>query len=233
MTAQQSTAAFTSTCVGVKTMSDSTADHAALMNETYRYQRLFYDLTRAWFLFGRDHLIRDLAPPNDARILEIACGTGRNLQKIGRRWPDQRLYGLDISSEMLRTARAKLGARANLVEADATAFDPGEVFGAETFDRIVMSYCISMIPNWEEALEKAVHHLAPGGSLHVVDFGDQRNLPRWFRSLLRTWIGRFHVTPRADMPDVLARIAERRGDVAESRELYVGYAQYGVIRRTI
>jgi S-adenosylmethionine-diacylgycerolhomoserine-N-methlytransferase len=211
-------------------MSDRTASHAALMNETYRHQRLIYDLTRAWFLFGRDHLIRDLAPSEDARILEVACGTGRNLREIGRRWPGRHLYGFDISSEMLRTARAKLGDGATLAEADATRFEPGPLLGADAFDRIVLSYCLSMIPDWEAAVSEAARHLAPGGSLHVVDFGDQRDLPGWFRSALRSWIGRFHVTPRDALGEVLDRTASKVGGTATVRPLHRGYARYGVLR---
>ena len=37
--------------------------HAALMDRTYRHQRLIYDATRAWFLLGRDHLIAHLDVP--------------------------------------------------------------------------------------------------------------------------------------------------------------------------
>ena len=37
-------------------------DHGALMDRVYRHQRHFYDLTRRWYLLGRDRLIADLAP---------------------------------------------------------------------------------------------------------------------------------------------------------------------------
>lgn len=211
-------------------MTDQTMTHAALMNETYRYQRLVYDLTRAWFLLGRDCLIEDLAPQPDARILEVACGTGRNLRKIVRRWPGRTLYGLDISNEMLRTARARLGSRARLAEADATRFDPNALFGEREFDRILLSYGISMIPDWEEAIAEAVRHLAPGGSLHVVDFGDQRHLPAWFRLMLVRWIGRFHVTPRLSLEKALNRIAATAGGTVAFSQIHRSYAQYGVIR---
>ena len=119
-------------------MADMT--HARLMDDTYRYQRLIYDATRAWFLLGRDHLIAHLDARPGARVLEIACGTGRNLDHVARRYPGAQLYGLDISGEMLRSARAKLGARAHLALADACAFNPGALFGVAQFDRIILSY---------------------------------------------------------------------------------------------
>ena len=79
--------------------------HAALMDQTYRHHRRIYDLTRAWFLLGRDHLIADLDVPAGGRVLEIACGTGRNLDHIARRYPGCALCGLDISEQMLASAR--------------------------------------------------------------------------------------------------------------------------------
>ena len=62
-------------------------------------------------------------------MLELACGTGRNLDHIGRRHPGARLFGMDISAEMLRSADAKLGTRATLAQGDACAFDGAALFG--------------------------------------------------------------------------------------------------------
>jgi S-adenosylmethionine-diacylgycerolhomoserine-N-methlytransferase len=45
--------------------------------------------------------------------------------------------------------------------------------------------------------------LSPGGQLHIVDFGQQEDLPRWFRTMLKAWLAKFHVTPRADLREVL------------------------------
>lgn len=205
--------------------------HAELMDRTYRLQRRFYDLTRAWYLLGRDHLLADLDPPPDGRVLELACGTGRNLDRIFRQHPGLRLYGLDISREMLASAEAKLNNRAFLARADACRFSGPQIFGAAGFDRIVLSYAVSMIPDWETAIANAVEHLAPGGSLHIVDFHDQSGLPRWFRGMLWSWLARFHVTPRTGMADSVDAIARARGCSASWTPLYRGYAQYAVIRR--
>ncbi|KMW57647.1 hypothetical protein AIOL_002612 [Candidatus Rhodobacter oscarellae] len=204
------------------------ATHSALMDQIYRRQRLVYDATRKFYLLGRDHALRQLNPDADANILEIACGTGRNLEKIDLRYPGRSLYGLDISSEMLISAQAKLGARARLALGDACAFDPADVFGRGKFDRIVMSYCVSMIPQWQSAIREAVDHLAPGGELHIVDFGDQSQMPRWFDKGLRGWLRRFHVEPRDDLPRFLASLPE--ADVT-LRPLLRSYAQYACLRK--
>lgn len=205
--------------------------HAALMDRTYRHQRRFYDLTRAYYLLGRDHLIADLAPPAGGSVLEIACGTGRNLDLIGRRHPKARLFGLDISEEMLDSARAKLRHRAWLARADACAFDGRALFEEPGFDRVVLSYSASMIPDWQGALAAALGAVAPGGALHVVDFGSQARLPGWFRRGLRGWLARFHVTPRDALRAELERLAAETGATCRWRSLYRDYAQYAVVTR--
>ena len=107
------------------------------------------------------------------------------------------------------------------------------LFGVERFDRVFLSYSLSMIPDWQSALAEAARHLAPGGKLYVVDFGTQSKLPKWFRFGLRAWLGKFHVTPRDDLGPTLARIADAIGGHAWSRELFRGYAHYGVLIRPV
>lgn len=208
-----------------------TAAPGARVDATYRYQRRSYDLTRRYYLLGRDRLIADLDPPDHGHVLKIACGTGRNLARIAARYPGRRLYGLDISEEMLRSARARLGTRAELRRADACSFDAAELFGRTTFDRIVLSYSLSMIPDWRGALAHAAAHLAPGGALHIVDFGTRAGLPGRFRTGLLAWLARFHVRPRQDLSPAVAALAGQTGAGAESRSLYRDHALACVLRQ--
>ena len=60
------------------------------MNRMYRRQRHIYDGTRRYYLLGRDQLISSLQPDAGASVLEIGCGTGRNLVLAGRLYPDAR-----------------------------------------------------------------------------------------------------------------------------------------------
>jgi S-adenosylmethionine-diacylgycerolhomoserine-N-methlytransferase len=203
--------------------------HAALMDEVYRGQRHIYDLTRKYYLFGRDTLIAGLAAEPGMGVLEIACGTGRNLAKIGQQWGENRLYGLDISSEMLKSARANLGPSAVLGQGDACSFDPREVLGEAYFDRIVLSYSLSMIPDWEAALDRAAGLLASNGQLHIVDFDDLTGLPRPLAAGLRRWLNRFHVAPRVALPEVAASVAATRGLTLTTRRGPLGYFHLHVL----
>jgi S-adenosylmethionine-diacylgycerolhomoserine-N-methlytransferase len=210
--------------------------HARAMDAQYALQRHVYDLTRKYYLLGRDRLIRNLAVPFGGSVLEVGVGTGRNLALAARRYRKARLYGLDISAQMLKSAerniaRAGAAERTALARADATAFDPQWLFGEAGFDRVYISYSLSMIPDWEAALVQALSVVAPGGSLHIVDFGQQEGLPRWFRNMLRAWLNKFHVTPRERLFEVARREAAALGARAHVRPLYRGYAWEAVIER--
>ncbi|MHC2296968.1 ubiquinone/menaquinone biosynthesis C-methylase UbiE [Rhizobium mongolense] len=69
----------------IRTIVDEKAEkHANLMDGMYRYQRHIYDLTRKYYLLGRDRTIRNLDIAEGGTLLEVGCGTGR---KPGTRTP--------------------------------------------------------------------------------------------------------------------------------------------------
>ncbi|MDO9382642.1 MAG: class I SAM-dependent methyltransferase [Hyphomicrobiaceae bacterium] len=215
---------------------DLDRDAARHMDGIYRTQRHIYDATRKFYLLGRDSMLDGLQPPAGGSVLEIGCGTGRNLVAAARRYPGPRLYGFDISEEMLSTARqsiarANLADRVTLATGDASRFSANELFGVASFDRVFISYAVSMIPPWREALACAMTAVAPGGELHVVDFGQQAGLPAWFQAGLTAWLARFCVTPRGDLEGEMARIATDHGGSLRFARLYRDYARYDVIAR--
>ena len=166
----------------------------------------------------------------------IGCGTGRNLIAIARTYPGRSCHGLDVSEEMLATARqsverAGLSDVIALRQADATGFDPLILFGRSGFDRIVISYALSMIPPWQAVIEEAARRLVPGGELHIVDFGDQTGLPAPFRAVLRRWLALFQVTPRGELGAVLGEAARVLDATVQADALYRGYATLARLRR--
>jgi len=68
------------------------------------YERSFMQ----WLLFDRVHggVLRRVPPdftPQD--ILDIGCGTGRLLRRMGARWPAAHLSGVDLAEGMVAQAR--------------------------------------------------------------------------------------------------------------------------------
>jgi S-adenosylmethionine-diacylgycerolhomoserine-N-methlytransferase len=204
------------------------------MNRMYRRQRHIYDGTRRYYLLGRDQMISGLRPDAGASVLEIGCGTGRNLVLAARLYPGARFFGIDVSTEMLTSAiaaiaRAGLTSQVRVAHGDATAFDPKRLFGIPEFDHVMISYSLSMIPDWRRVLGAAAARLKPGGRLHVVDFGRQERLPAIARTLLRQWLAMFDVTPRDGLEHELSAMADRGGAKLRFERPFRGYAQYGVL----
>ena len=182
------------------------------LNNLYRFQRHFYDVTRRFFLFGRDELLRQMNVQPGESVLEVGCGTGRNLLKLSNLAPKAKLYGLDAADEMLKTAAAKSGARDKqkeiiLGQGLAEEFSYDETFRLdEPFDKIFISYSLSMFPKWRESLLNSLENLKPGGDLYIVDFWDGSGLPRWFNRLRTWWLGLFKVHYRPEFLEFLKEL---------------------------
>ncbi len=209
---------------------------AEKMDRQYRFQRHIYDATRTHYLLWRRRLIKELAPPRGGSVVEIACGTGWNLVRAARAYPQARFYGLDISAEMLRTATAAiqkngLRDRVKLAQGDATNFDLQVTFQIAGADRIFISYALSMIPDWPHAIESAVRALNPGGALYIVDFGRMERLPQAPRWAFQRFLTHYNVTPRHDLERVAHEAAGRHGMQMRFEESGRGYSAYAVLSK--
>jgi len=172
----------------------------------YRHQRYVYDFTRKYYLLGRDRLIHEMKIRDGENILEIGCGTGRNLAILAKQYPKTNFFGLDASAAMLEIAQKKVvtnnldNVRLKNALADDFSFD--KTFELEDqFDTIYFSYSISMIPTLKVSIQNALLNLKSGASFYIVDFYDQRDLPLWFQKILQNWLKQFHVKyPRELIP---------------------------------
>lgn len=214
---------------------DVSHNPALKMDNIYRFQRHIYDVTRAYYLLGRNQLIKELDVAPGQTVLEVACGTGRNLIKAAQHYPEAELYGFDVSRQMLATAgkscaKYKLDARIRLAEGDALEFSGKDLFGVTTFDRIFISYALSMIPGWQRCMAQALEHLAPDGRLLIVDFGEFDSYPKAFQAGQKLWLKQFSVTPIPGLQSELQTIAEARGCTAENKSLFMGYSVLSTIR---
>jgi S-adenosylmethionine-diacylgycerolhomoserine-N-methlytransferase len=199
-------------------------DIRARMDRMYRPQKCVYDLTRKHYLIGRDRLIAELGAKAGQRVLDVGCGTGRNLALIGQHYPGVHLYGLDAAAPMLDVARRKVP-DAVLVRGVAEAVDPRSQLGVEGgFDHVTISYCLSMVDDPAAAIRAAVRALAPRGTLHVVDFGDMAGLPGWCRRAMTAWLARFRVRHRPEVEASLRAWAAEMCWRLERAELASGYA---------
>jgi len=190
-------------------------DHAARLQRFYQPQASRYDAFREGMLHGRRDLIDALAPHPGARVVELGGGTGRNLDFLGPRMLSlEYMEIVDLCPALLEVARAR--ARrwpdvARVVHADACSYRP-----PHPVDCVYFSYSLTMIPDWQAALENAVAMLRTGGLLGIVDFYvSQPNPPAGFarhgaltRALLPRWFGHDGVRLNPEHLHTAARLTE-------------------------
>lgn len=157
------------------------------LEEFYRSQSKFYDLTRPFFLFGRKKAIRFLdVKPND-KILDLACGTGLNIALLLNRTTPDKITGIDYSPSMLAVARRKYP-EVKFIEGDIAAYE----FDRK-FDKIICTYSLSMVDEWEKAILNASRALKEDGTFVVLDFHPWRGVGRIFYPVFRWWLMRHGV----------------------------------------
>ena len=203
--------------------------HADVMDQLYAWQINIYDFTRKYYLLDRDFLIKQLSPPKDGNVIEIGCGTGRNLIHAAQLYPDAHFTGLDISSVMLEKAhkairKAGLESRIHLLQSDAVNLNYNDLLlKPQSYDRVFCSYTLSMVPDWNAALLGISQLVKHSGYLMVVDFGQMNDMPHLFKMGLRKWLKFFHTTPRDALAEGMKQIEQLGFDIDISHPHY-GYS---------
>jgi ubiquinone/menaquinone biosynthesis C-methylase UbiE len=128
----------------------------------------YYDATRGLPDRVRDALAEILAAElaGRERCLEIGVGTGRIALPLHERGVC--LAGADIAPAMLQRLIANAGGEPPfpLLLADATAAPFADV----SFDAVLASHVLHLIPDWKTAVDEAMRILRPHGVL-LTDFG--------------------------------------------------------------
>jgi S-adenosylmethionine-diacylgycerolhomoserine-N-methlytransferase len=144
---------------------------SARLQKYYKIHSKIYDNTRWTFLFGRKQLLQALSSYcSPGRILEIGCGTGKNLTVLSRLFPEAHITSIDLSKEMLSVARKNIGKAIQRIRLINSAYCL-PLAPECPFDLVIFSYTLSMInPGWSHAIRCANADLRPDGIIAAVDF---------------------------------------------------------------
>jgi ubiquinone/menaquinone biosynthesis C-methylase UbiE len=162
-----------------------------------RYDGLapFYPLIDLMFLMPpamRRRAVAALRLRSGQSVLEVGCGTGRNVlllhDAVGT---NGRITGIDISPGMLRRAE-QLIERRNLSNVSVRRQSATELELDAPVDAVLFSLCYSVIPERQEALRRAWAGLRPGGRLTIMDGTSSGPLGRLVERPSR-WISRLTV----------------------------------------
>jgi ubiquinone/menaquinone biosynthesis C-methylase UbiE len=116
---------------------------------------------------------------SDSRVLDAACGPGRELRRVAELVPRGEVVGIDLAAGMVKAAHAAVRSRGldNVAfrQADAGAL-PDELTGR--FDLVYSSLAHHHFPDPDAAAAGVLRCLRPGGVYCVIDPG-----PAWFNRL--------------------------------------------------
>jgi 2-polyprenyl-3-methyl-5-hydroxy-6-metoxy-1,4-benzoquinol methylase len=136
-----------------------------------------------------DFILNSIRP--GSRVLELGCGTGRiTTLLLGAA---ESVTAVDISGEMLKVLRSKLGILSNLELIESDLFQLEDRLSLRTFDTVV---CMRMLPHIRDvhsALVALTKFISPGGQM-LFDLWNNHSLLGLGRKLLghRHQIPTFH-----------------------------------------
>lgn len=104
--------------------------------------------------------IKILHPIN---IIDIGCGPGNSTQVLCERYPDSKVLGVDMSDDMIKTARETHDNAEFMVCYVEREIDKI----SEKYDIVFSNACIQWIPNHELLLKNMMNLLNEGGALAV------------------------------------------------------------------
>jgi ubiquinone/menaquinone biosynthesis C-methylase UbiE len=107
--------------------------------------------------------------PEGAEVLDVGTGPAVLLVELATARPDLRLTGVDLSADMVTSARRNLapfGDRATALVGNATALP----FPDGSFDLVVSSLSLHHWDDPESAAPELARVLRPGGRVYIYDF---------------------------------------------------------------
>src|SRR3954454_1208092 len=153
----------------VREMFTSIAPRYDLLNHV-----LSMNIDRLWW-WRASRTFRHLLTRNDARVLDLCCGTGDMTFALKKRAGNAtpQIMGADFSHAMLQRATVKSrGTRLRWVEADALNLPlPGE-----HFDLVTSAFGFRNLADYNAGLREILRVLRANGEIGILDFGEPKGL---------------------------------------------------------
>ncbi len=140
----------------------------------------------------------------DSRVLDVACGTGQNFaQLVANLGPEGRVVGVDFSAGMLEVAHRRVyrhGYRQiELLRGDVQQLEAADLtplLGDKRPDRALCTLGLTVIPDWEAAVDRVLRLLEPGGRMVIFDIYAETRVPQTYVAQLfaranvsrKTWL---------------------------------------------
>ena len=111
---------------------------------------------------------------NEARVLDLCCGTGDMAFALRREGKAARIIGADFSHAMLKLALAKTAAdrAVTWIESDALRLP----FADNNFDLVTSAFGFRNLTDYDAGLKEILRVLKPGGECGILEFSEPTGL---------------------------------------------------------
>lgn len=110
-------------------------------------------------------ILEEIRAKNPHSLLDIGCGTGEILRLIRQDNKEIALFGLDLSPEMVKTARSKEIDGADIIVGDSENLP----YPDASFDAVICCQSFHHYPHPEKAFQSAYRVLKPDGLFLICD----------------------------------------------------------------
>jgi len=158
--------------------------------EAEDYQQEFYQSDSSYPTLRIRHnyileMVRDMDLPSPCSILDVGCGTGELV--IDLMSPNREIYGIDISSNMIKIAREK--SSTSEIKNCKLTLDTGDIehlqFDDRSFDLVICSGVIEYIKDDEAVLDELKRVTKPGGFM-IINVTNKFSVRKWTAPLVES-----------------------------------------------
>ena len=149
-----------------------------------RYDFMNHFLSARTDIGWRKKAIRLLKKDNPKLLLDVASGTGDMAIMACKLLSPAKVYGIDISTQMLAIGKKKVEKEGFMNQIELQVGDSETInFGENTFDAGMVAFGIRNFENLEKGLAEIWRVLKPGGQLIILEFSKPRQPVKSFYNL--------------------------------------------------
>jgi ubiquinone/menaquinone biosynthesis C-methylase UbiE len=149
------------------------------------------DRIASWFSYYQAYALNSFNILENANFLDVGCGTGWAVTEIAKKLKFGKACGMDISSQMIKKARADAGKIPNIDFCIANAeYIP---YQDESFNFVLSTFSLHHYLNPLQALCEIKRVMKKGGELIIIDSARDVSLPIYIQDCWRRFFEKSHI----------------------------------------
>lgn len=201
-----------------KTRQQEQIEMHARISKHYKF-RYSPEYSRLFQKYWNQTMIAQLPADQNLTILDLGCGTGILLEDLDQL--SAKIFGIDISVDMLKQVDCKLRSSRQISVADGLSLP----FHDGQFDAVFCRGALHHIPSLEGALKEIHRVLKSGGKIILSEPSNESPVIRFMRKFMYRRSNKFHENDIAYIPRDLYNSLYRCG-FKIGRKRHFGYLAY-------